>query len=282
MELVGPTEKTPMLARSPPIHASTSCGCFGGAATSHELIEFADYDLYDAKTRRPTKLRALWERAPVVLVFLRRLGCQLCRLRASEFEAARPIVAQAGANIVCVTFEYLGEGSDYDNSWSLVACWTGALLADPSQVLFRRLFRRKGLFDGFYGLTDMSRARVAQSSALGFNKQSNIRGDGLMLGGVCVVDVGGEVMLDHRSKYFGDDVPIRVVLDTLRRTPGGHVLPLDNTRCILSSSQRPPVNCAVPTCLIEKSDVSSTAPVSRVGVIHREEVDAACVNKVCF
>jgi hypothetical protein len=262
-------ESTPLSPRAAAAGASSSsspaasssasaptCGCLcaGGGAAFHELDDFADYELLDSETRRPTTLAALSRDAPLGLVFLRRLGCQLCRLRASEFEAARPAIAQAGASCVCVTFEFIGEGSDKDRSWQRVGAWRGPMLTDPSRALYRSLFRRKALFDGFFGLLDMSAARAAESVARGLAKDANFAGDGLMLGGCFVLDKGGAVLLDQRSQFFGDDVPVADVLATLRRAKGARQLPPGERLVQLGEWRRDDKapaakECATPLCM---------------------------------
>jgi hypothetical protein len=204
-----------------PSSSSSLCCLRTRPFSSVPLAEFADYELRDSVTRRPVRLAALCAERPVAIVFLRRLGCQLCRLRAAEVEAARLSVDQAGAFIVCVTFEYVGEGSDSDNSWARAGVWGGALLTDPTRELYRTLFRRMGLCDG-YGFFTMSRERVEESVAQGFDEGANFKGDGLMLGGVVVIDRSadggrslGAVRLDHRSEFFGDDVPVAEILEAL-------------------------------------------------------------------
>jgi len=254
------SESSPLSPRAassaaPAAATAASCGC-ASAAAFHELDDFADYELRDAATRRPTTLAALSRGAPLVLVFLRRLGCQLCRLRASEFEAARPAIAQAGGSAVCVTFEFLGEGSDADRSWERVGAWRGALLTDPTRELYRSLFRRKTLLDGsFFGLLDMSARRAAESAA--FAKEANFKGDGMMLGGCFVLDRGGRVLLDQRSKFFGDDVPIGEVLATLRRAKGARALPPGEALVQISDWRQgeelaPALKtCATPQCMLD-------------------------------
>jgi peroxiredoxin len=234
---------------------SACCGCLGGSAQRHELAEFAEYELLDAHTRRATTLAALSRDTPLVLVFLRRLGCQLCRLRASEFEAARPAIAQAGAACVCVSFEFPGEGSDRDRSWQRVGAWRGALLADPSRTLYRALFRRKTFGDKLWGLLDLSTARMNESTARGFGKDANLAGDGLMLGGCFVLDAGGRVLLDQRSQFFGDDVPIAYVLSALRRAKGARVLPPGEKLVQIGEwrhDEKAPTEkaCATPACML--------------------------------
>lgn len=60
------------------------------------------------------KFGALYEDKPAVIAFLRRLGCQICRVQAQDLDSIRPQVEALGARLVCVSFEHFGEGSDTD------------------------------------------------------------------------------------------------------------------------------------------------------------------------
>ena len=115
--------------------------------------------------------------------------------------------AGARARVVCVSFERFGEGSDKDGSFctgctsTKGAFFNGELLRVEKSV-YEALFQRKGLFNNFYGLLDMSGAKVAESRARGVT--GNFAGDGMQLGGAFVVR-GGEVVLDKRQGFYGDD-----------------------------------------------------------------------------
>jgi peroxiredoxin len=242
---------TPLSPRKsvPSVTYSRNC-CRRRPFSRIPLSAFSDYVLHDAVTRKPIPLYKLCLDRPIVLVFLRRLGCQLCRLRAAEIEAARPAIEQAGCYVVAITFEYLGEGSDSDNSWSRSQCWNGPLLTDPTKELYRTLFKRKGFFDNFYGVFDVSTKRIKEAAKRGLADGSNYSGDGFMLGGLIVVDRYtargvkrpsqgqildmdsdienstnsssesnrlGDIILDHRSEFFGDDYPVSDLLILLRK-----------------------------------------------------------------
>ena len=258
------------------------------------LSAFSDYELHDSVTRKPIRLHNLCADRPIVLVFLRRLGCQLCRLRAAEIDAARPAIEQAGCYVVCITFEYLGEGSDSDNSWARSQCWNGALLTDPTKELYTTLFRRKGFWDNFYGVFDVSTKRIKEAAKRGLAEGSNYNGDGFMLGGLIVVDryiarggqrlsqgqiidmdsderstsidlssqnKMGDIILDHRSEFFGDDFPISELLPILRKARSPFARsgePLEPVRDAgvwknkkrISGGKGPiDVSCASPHCL---------------------------------
>jgi peroxiredoxin len=65
---------------------------------------------------------SLWEKKPVVVVFLRRLGCPICRQYVREVETIRPAIEAVGGSVVCISFEKFGEGSDVDRYVSLQHC----------------------------------------------------------------------------------------------------------------------------------------------------------------
>jgi hypothetical protein len=106
-----------------------------------------------------------------------------------------------------------------------------------------------------WGLLDLSTARMKESTARGFGKDANLAGDGLMLGGCFVLDAGGRVLLDQRSQFFGDDVPIADVLAALRRAKGARVLPPGEKLVQISEwrhDEKAPTEkaCATPACIL--------------------------------
>lgn len=171
------------------------------------LAEFADTPIRDLRTGAESTLGALWADSPVVLLFLRRLGCQMCRLSAKELSAIVPEIEAAGGRAVAFTFEKLNEGSDADGSFEKGRYWPAALY-NIDRGVYDRLFGAKtSIFDSGYGLLD-SRAHAVIKRA----NEAGVKGNlvdgfksGLQLGGQFVVAKGGEVKLDHRQDWYGDD-----------------------------------------------------------------------------
>lgn len=84
----------------------------------------------------------LYASRPVLVVFLRRLGCPICRVFAKEVESIRecckilhattvhgpyqrrtgPAIESAGCSAVCISFEHFGEGSDADRRVGIAFC----------------------------------------------------------------------------------------------------------------------------------------------------------------
>jgi hypothetical protein len=158
-------------------------------------------------------LGELWAAAPrpTVLVFLRRLGCPLCRVYAQDVEALRAELGDS-ARVVCLTFERFGEGSDAPPVKGGGFQAGGFFRGDMFQVMdqarvYGPLFGRKGAADG-YGMGDVlsdKSKKMALATARGV--EGNLVGDGMQLGGQFVV-LNGLVVLDKRQEFFGDDATL--------------------------------------------------------------------------
>jgi hypothetical protein len=158
-----------------------------------------------------TTLGALWAPGadsprPLVLVFLRRLGCSLCRVYAQDVEALRVELGDS-ARVVCLSFERFGMGSDEPPVKGGSFAEKGFFKGEMYQVLdqaavYGPLFGRKTMLDGIGEVLSDKSGKLALANARGVN--GNLSGDGLQLGGQFVV-FGGLVVLDKRQEFFGDD-----------------------------------------------------------------------------
>lgn len=158
-------------------------------------------------------LQDLWRDKPCALFFLRRLGCPICRSYIQMVEPFREEMEKKGVRLVCLSFEALGEGSDFDNSFTKYKFWNGPLYTIDKAV-YQELFGRKGLLDNFYGLLDMDKQAYERSK----NTPGNLKGDGFQLGGQYVVAKGGKIMLEHKQKLFGDDAKLVDIFDALEKS----------------------------------------------------------------
>ncbi len=196
----------------------SACAPIGGRFGSTPLSSFFQQAIVDARTGAPRALSSLFAERPVVLLFLRRLGCALCRTAALEYAEARADITARGADVVALSFEALGTGSDADGSFEAKGYWPGPLYTIAPDV-YDELFGRKTLFSGLYGALDVSRAKIAAAKARGVT--GNLVGDGLLLGGAFVVDKGGKVLVDHRSRFFGDDLRVDDIVVALEAREAG-------------------------------------------------------------
>lgn len=186
------------------------------AAVRPAITEYASQAVIDARTGVAFRLDSLWASKPVVILFLRRLGCALCRTTALEYSDRRTDIEATGASLIAVSFEQLGTGSDSDGSFTAGEFWPGPLFTISKDV-YEHVFGRKGMFSGFFGIADVSRSKLSQCTER--SVKGNLKGDGLLLGGQFVIGAGGVVLRDNRQRFFGDDLSVDDILEALSPTP---------------------------------------------------------------
>ncbi len=170
---------------------------------SVSLYQFANTLVVNSRDRTEKQaLKDLWSEKPCIFLFLRRLGCMICRSYAAQMEQLRPLIEKKGGRVICMSFEFFGEGSDEDRSFEAIGFWKGPIYTIDKSV-YAELFGRKGFFDGFYGLLDMNKDAVKKAKAK--STPGNFKGDGFQLGGQFVVNTDGIIVFEHRQKLFGDD-----------------------------------------------------------------------------
>ncbi len=175
------------------------------------LTQFAHTLVVNTRDKTDKKaLKDLWSEKPTILLFLRRLGCMICRTYAAQMEQLRPLIEKKGGQVICMSFEFFGEGSDEDRSFEKIGFWKGPIYTIDKSV-YAELFGRKGLMDGFFGLLDMNKEAVAKSK----HTPGNFKGDGFQLGGQFVVNTEGVVVFEHRQKLFGDDASFEELYDAI-------------------------------------------------------------------
>jgi hypothetical protein len=173
------------------------------------FTDFAEYEIFDQRASgNVLKLGDLWAEQPVLFLFLRRLGCPICRNYAQKIQNALPQLK--GVHVVAMTFENLGEDSDKDGSFSKGGYWTGPLYRIDKSV-YGYLFGKKSLF----GILDIDKEALKETRE---NKISgNFKGDGLTLGGQVLIAPPKRVLLEHRQARFGDDATVEEILEAIQK-----------------------------------------------------------------
>lgn len=177
------------------------------------LQQFRLRKITNARNTNETRsLESLWSERPCALFFLRRLGCPICRAYIQMVEKFRDEYEKRGVLLVCLSFEALGEGSDFDHSFTKYSFWNGPIYT-IDKIVYEELFGRKGILDNFFGLLDIDREAYERSKSV----PGNLKGDGFQLGGQFVVARGGTILLEHRQKLFGDDSKLTDIFMALEK-----------------------------------------------------------------
>jgi peroxiredoxin len=166
------------------------------------------------ETGTATSLGRLWAKRPVVLAFVRHLGCIFCRQQVAGLTKRVPEIERRGGTLVVVAPSKAEHVAGFRESTG----YKGALFVDPTL----RAFRTAGLVRG-RGSTYHPLAMLRGIGALvrGF-RQVGRQGDIVQQGGTFVLGPGDRVHYEWRDRYAGHHPDLDEVVGAL---PGKTPLP---------------------------------------------------------
>lgn len=167
--------------------------------------------LKNALSGESIELRSLWQDQTVVVFFLRRFGCQVCRWTAVEVSKLKEDLSANNVTLVGVGPEEIGLKEFQDGGF-----FKGDLYIDEMKQTYKDLgFRRYNAVSVIpAALGKKVRNIVTKANADGI--QGNFSGDLLQSGGMIIVAKGGEKVLLHFSQDSpGDYVPLENIVQAL-------------------------------------------------------------------
>uniref|UniRef100_A0A4W6FN37 Prostamide/prostaglandin F synthase n=1 Tax=Lates calcarifer TaxID=8187 RepID=A0A4W6FN37_LATCA len=176
-----------------------------------DLAQVGKNLLKNAETGESVELQSLWQDQPVVLFFLRRFGCQVCRWTASEISKLEPDMRASGVALVGIGPEEFGVKEFTDGGF-----FKGSIYVDEKKKSYKDLgFKRYTALSVLpAALGKKVRDVAAKASAEGI--QGNFSGDLLQSGGMLIVAKGGEKVLMHFIQDSpGDFVPLEDISKAL-------------------------------------------------------------------
>uniref|UniRef100_A0A8C7QNB5 Prostamide/prostaglandin F synthase n=3 Tax=Oncorhynchus TaxID=8016 RepID=A0A8C7QNB5_ONCMY len=190
----------------------------GLRANSIHSVEMAKIELKPVGTNllksvsgESVELQSLWSDKPVVLFFLRRFGCQVCRWTAAEISKLEPDLTAHGIALVGIGPEETGLEEFKEGGF-----FKGDLYIDEKKQCYKDL--------GFKRYTALSvvpaalgkKVREVTTKAKAQGIQGNFTGDLLQSGGMLIVAKGGEKVLLHFVQDSpGDYVPLEDISKAL-------------------------------------------------------------------
>lgn len=154
------------------------------------------------------RLSALWTAGPLVLVFIRHLGCPLCRAHCLELRGDFAKFEAAGADLVVVAMGNVDEVAAFRRELELPF----RMLADPQQESYRLYGLPRGSLSSVAGPRVWWRGLV---SILSFGA-GRIIGDPLQLPGSFVIDGLGVIRQAHHAANSADWLPTEEILTAVR------------------------------------------------------------------
>ncbi len=154
-----------------------------------------------------TSLGRFWAKRPVVLAFVRHLGCIFCRQQVAGLSKRAPEIERRGGLLVVVAPSKAEHIAGFRESTG----YKGALFVDPTL----RAFRTAGLVRG-RGSTYHPPAvlRGVWAMAQGF-RQVGRQGDIVQQGGTFVLGPGDRVRYEWRDRYAGHHADLDQVVEAL-------------------------------------------------------------------
>jgi len=158
---------------------------------------------------------SLWANSPLLLLAVRRPGCQLCRAGASSLLQLKPQLDALGVRLAAVLVEDLPAQVDEFRAHH----WPGDLYLDDSAAVYRTLGDgelRRGTLLGFAASLANPFSATWRNVRSAKGVEGNFEGDGMTFGGVLVLRKGGAVEYAFQEKVWGDSPPNEEVLKAVQ------------------------------------------------------------------
>lgn len=153
-------------------------------------------------------MRDLWCDSHAVLVWLRHYACTFCRSYVTEISKHVEEIGALGAKVAGIGMGSVPSANAFKREWNV----TFPILVDDQRITYQALELTRGRFVDVYGARVLLKG--ARNNLRGY-PQGQAQQDAYQLGGVVVVQEGGDIRYLYRAKFSGDDVPVKHVLTAL-------------------------------------------------------------------
>ncbi|GIU73065.1 MAG: hypothetical protein KatS3mg004_0152 [Bryobacteraceae bacterium] len=161
---------------------------------SPEILRFALH----RKTNMGLTLDELSRLSPVLLVFLRHMGCTFCREALSDLAARRKDIEREGARLVLV---HMSEEEDAAPFFARYGLQDVQRISDPQRTLYRAFGLPRGRLGDVLGPKVWWRGFLA--GVLGGHGVGRLMGDGFQMPGVFLL-FHGEIVRSYRHQSAAD------------------------------------------------------------------------------
>lgn len=141
---------------------------------------------------------------PTLVWLMRRFGCPLCRAYAVKLDKIKPQLEAKGVHMVAVGLEQIGlEEFQEGKFWS-----SDLVIETPDQELHKLLNTKRASALSLLNI-NMFREGMKLQKEVGGNATV---GDGMILGGVWMMDASGKCTFEFGQKHFRDHADIDKIL----------------------------------------------------------------------
>lgn len=179
--------------------------------SSVNLTSLGANQLKNITTGEMVEIGSLWREQTVVLFFLRRFGCQVCRWMAAEVSKLEKDLKAHGIALVGIGPEETGVKEFKDGGF-----FKGDIYIDEKKQCYKDLgFKRYNAINVVPAAMG-KKVREIASKASAEGIQGNFSGDLLQSGGMLIIAKGGEkVLLHFIQKSPADNPPLEEITKAL-------------------------------------------------------------------
>lgn len=144
-----------------------------------------------------TTLHELSQRTPVLVVFLRHLGCTFCRETVSDIASKRTGIEKVGTTIVLVHMSPPEHAAAFLATYGLSDI---AHISDPTSNLYRSFGLKRGSLWNLFGPSTAWRGIKATFAG---HRVGRLQGDGFQMPGVFLIQ-NGRLIREFRHSHAGE------------------------------------------------------------------------------
>ncbi|RHZ45426.1 hypothetical protein Glove_680g37 [Diversispora epigaea] len=170
--------------------------------------------LKDLKTGSTFEANTLWQKEPVLLLVVRRPGCQLCRQQSVKLASYRDLITtNLGIKMIAIVRENLeGEVEEFNKDF-----WKGQVYLDEESSFNSSLGGGKVHVAGLNNFLKPS-VWFNIRSTYKTNTKGNTKGDGYTTGGIYIINKGSKgVEFQYLEKVWGDYPPFEQIIEVLEK-----------------------------------------------------------------
>jgi hypothetical protein len=187
------------------------------AASTSTTFPAGDIEVTNAITKKSTPIKSFYQdkNQPILLVFLRRWGCPLCRGYAKDLNInIVPLLRANNVGVEAVGVEWLG----IEEFQALNVFPNEQLYVDDGKKAYKKLgLEHLGILKGITNVFTDSASKYSSFVKDKLGVSGNLKGDGFQLGATYVLSKNGDIWFEHRQKDYGDHPPLQDIVNALKK-----------------------------------------------------------------
>ncbi|CAK8690679.1 unnamed protein product [Clavelina lepadiformis] len=175
------------------------------------LKKIASNTITKIPSGEPLTVQSLWENNDVVIYFLRRFGCPVCRWISHNLSQIKPVLDENNVKLVGIGPETNGSKEFVDQK-----IFAGDIYVDEKKQCYKDLEFKTISLLGAVGSALDKKVRELADKAKKDSLGGNFKGDFNQMGGLLIVKKGGTgILMNYKQQSASDYVENQAILEAL-------------------------------------------------------------------